>query len=435
MATSPVKASVRAYDVGFGDCFLLTFHYAGGDKHLLIDFGSMRKPKGKAGTGKYMERIAAQIAADCGGKLTAVIATHRHRDHISGFTMSGTKGPGAVIRGLKPEIVLQPWTEDPKAARDADRPTKGLKGVALRTRLHMKSLKDMNRYASGIGQFARKLRGRHLKEVREQLEFLGDDNGLANRSAVVNLMTMGKRKARYLFSGAPSGLEPLLPGVKVHVLGPPTLQQDKRVATQTDEQENEFWHLRAGFWARRASVTNKVQRDAPLFPKVLRKNIPWAARWFVYQAQLEASESMLSIVRTLDDAMNNTSLILLFEFKDQCLLFPGDAQWENWRYALENQKTKYEKLLARVNLYKVGHHGSLNATPISLWKQFSNTGATSKVNRLATILSTMNDVHGHAESDTEVPRDTLVNALREKSNLTDTRETGSTALSVMRTVP
>lgn len=437
MAASPAKATVRAYDVGFGDCFLLTFHYASGDKHLLIDFGSTRKPKGKAGTGSYMERIAKQIALDCKGKLTAVIATHRHKDHISGFAMNGTKGPGAIIRGLKPELVLQPWTEDPKAAKDALKPTKGIKGAHLQARLHLRSLLDMNRYASGVQAFAKHLRGSHLAAVREQLEFLGDDNGLANRSAVVNLMTMGqgKPKAKYLFTGAPSGLERYLPGVKVHVLGPPTLEQDPRVSSQTDEQKDEFWHLRAGFWASRAASVGKAQRDVPLFPEVLRDRVPWQARWFVYQTQIEAADSMLSIVRRLDDAMNNTSLILLFEFKDQCLLFPGDAQWENWRYALVNQKSKYEKLLKRVNLYKVGHHGSLNATPKSLWNGFKNKGGKTKPHRLAAIMSTMNDVHGSEGGESEVPRGKLVTALKANATLMDTREVPADQLSVARTVP
>ena len=41
-------------------------------------------------------------------------------------------------------------------------------------------------------------------------------------------------------------------------------------------------------------------------------------------------------MRTLDDQMNNTSLILLFEVFGKKLLFPGDAQIENWSYALQD---------------------------------------------------------------------------------------------------
>jgi hypothetical protein len=78
-----------------------------------------------------------------------------------------------------------------------------------------------------------------------------------------------------------------------------------------------------------------------------------------------SGEQVLEIVRTLDQQMNNTSLILLFEVLGMKLLFPGDAQLENWSYALEDapEAARNRKLLAGVGVYKVGHHGSLNATP------------------------------------------------------------------------
>src|SRR5687768_18273864 len=47
----PDRLTLRAYQVGFGDCFLLTFHYPkqsskpAFDRHVLIDFGSTGKPK------------------------------------------------------------------------------------------------------------------------------------------------------------------------------------------------------------------------------------------------------------------------------------------------------------------------------------------------------------------------------------------------------
>ena len=429
----PKKITLRAYDVGFGDCFLVSFEYASSAKHVLIDFGSTRQPTGKTGTGNYMERIANQIKADCGGKLTAVVATHRHKDHISGFTNTNNKGSGATIRALKPELVLQPWTEDPDAAKDAKRPTQNLKGAHLQTNLMLRNLSAMNHFAGFAQQAAKRLRGGHLKEMRAQLDFLGDDNSLANRDAVVNLMTMGKQKARYLYSGATSGLEPLLPGVKIHVLGPPTLEQDSRIATQTATQADEFWHLRAGFWARRGAIAEHTGTlKTPLFPNQVLRQTPWDARWYRYHAQLEQSESLLSIVRTLDDAMNNTSLVLLFEIGNTCLLFPGDAQWENWRFALAQEK--YRKLLARVNVYKVGHHGSLNATPKSLWKEFTNKGGPGSAHRLLSLLSTKDHVHGTESAHTEVPRSVLVKTLNDNSHLIDTRATKANELARVQTI-
>ena len=114
MPQTPSKATVRMYNVGFGDCFLLTFHYATapGDQHILIDFGTL------AG-GADMAGIAQEIHDTCGGKLYAVIATHRHRDHISGFSdKGGAKSSGAIIASCKPRMVLQPWTENPDAGAD-----------------------------------------------------------------------------------------------------------------------------------------------------------------------------------------------------------------------------------------------------------------------------------------------------------------------------
>jgi len=70
--------------------------------------------------GVDLKRIALQIRDACGGKLYAVVATHRHKDHISGFSDSGGSGsPGAIIASCKPEMVLQPWTENPDAGADA----------------------------------------------------------------------------------------------------------------------------------------------------------------------------------------------------------------------------------------------------------------------------------------------------------------------------
>jgi beta-lactamase superfamily II metal-dependent hydrolase len=435
MAGKPTQVTIRAYDVGFGDCFLLSFQYASESRSVLIDFGSTRLPTGKTGQGKYLERIAKQIKADCGDRLTAVVATHRHKDHISGFDNTGTKSPGAIIRALKPEIVLQPWTEDPDAARDAKKPTARSRGARLQRNLMLRNLENMNHFAGFAHKVASRLRGNHLRATREQLSFLGDDNELKNRDAIVNLMTMGKRKARYLHTGAPSGLEALLPGVKVHVLGPPTLEQEPRIKTQTNTQADEFWHLRANFWARRGAIA-KAHKGAtiePLFPRhvVHRRSPPWYARWYCYYAQIEQAEALLSIVRTLDNAMNNTSLILLFEVGDTCLLFPGDAQWENWRYALGQEK--YQKLLKRVNVYKVGHHGSLNATPKTLWKGFDHKGSASSSRRLMSLLSTKDHVHGKTD-ETAVPRATLVKALKANSTLIDTRDAKPSELSKNQTI-
>ncbi len=132
----------------------------------------------------------------------------------------------------------------------------------------------------------------------------------------------------------------------------------------------------------------------------------------------------MRIVRSVDDALNNTSLILLFEVGGTKLLFSGDAQIENWRYALFGAQTSAEiqKELKDTLLYKVGHHGSLNGTPKTLWNGFDRRKKPPETpGRLLTLISTLGGKHGKATRGTEVPRGKLMDALEAESDLSNTQ--------------
>jgi hypothetical protein len=75
-------------------------------------------------------------------------------------------------------------------------------------------------------------------------------------------------------------------------------------------------------------------------------------------------DSPLELAYRIDNAVNGTSLVLLFEIGDVKLLFPGDAQWGTWEVILEDPVTS--SLLNGLSFFKVGHHGSHNATPREL---------------------------------------------------------------------
>jgi len=418
MNTSPYKISLKMYQVGFGDCFLMTFFYKSSpgrsefNRHVLIDFGSTGAPV-NLGKG-LLDRVAADIKKTVDGRLDVVVATHRHADHISGFERTkDPKAPGNVIRSCKPKLVMMPWTEDPDAQKDATKPTHSLKPNSL----HIRSLLEMNQVATLMVNQLRDIREPVGKSVGKQLAFIGEVN-LKNKSAVDNLMTMG-HKARYLYYGADPGTNVLLPGVRVHVLGPPTLEQSDRIRKQRAKDEAEFWHL--------MGLTSQAQVSGHTLPfsrRLAQKSIPPASRWIARRVRRIRGQQLLQLVRILDTAMNNTSLILLFETDKKLFLFPGDAQIENWSYALEKAKKDktLKKLLESVDLYKVGHHGSLNATPHTLWNMFQKKGPSEKKNRLNTTLSTMSGKHGNVNQRTEVPRKTLVEELKKSSDLKSTQK-------------
>lgn len=407
-SSTPYELSLRAYQVGFGDCFLLTFKYERIRRHVLIDFGSTGKPA--AAGENLMLRIANDIRETCAGKLHAIVATHRHKDHISGFATRGGKGPGDVIASCKPEVVIQPWTEDPRAKPDARSATR----QPSRRKSFTAGLRCMHVFSAAmLGELAR-LRPGLGKGLYNQLAFLGADN-LKNRSAVNNLLKMGRRHL-YVRFGSRSGLESLLPGVRTHVLGPPDLEQSDEVSKMRSEHPEEFWHLQslAGKYISRPDTT-------ALFPAAeFYSAPPPQTRWLIHHMQSLRADQLLEIVRAMDDVMNNTSVILLFEVGGKKFLFPGDAQWENWAYALG--KPAVCKLLEDVHLYKVGHHGSLNATPMSLWKLFKNRSTGQSAARLRCVVSTMSGKHGSASRGTEVPRAKLVEQLKKESEYFTTQD-------------
>jgi hypothetical protein len=425
MPTSkPTSLTIRSYQVGFGDCFLLTFRYAAtgrkiADRHVLIDCGSTGMPKNAAGG---LRQVAERIARDCENKLTAVVATHRHADHINGFaTTPDGKGPGDILRGLKAELVVQPWTEDPTAAPDAtalaSRPRSLRQAQALRVRQFVAGLGGMHAFAKLILDEVSRLGTSLPERTKAQLNFLGQEN-LANIAAVENLRTMGK-KSEYLHYGKSTGLAKLLPGVKVHVLGPPTLEQYPEIERQRSKDSAEFWSI-LGATAGHITAVGGVY---PFDKKYAQRDRPAAVRWFTQRIKATHAEQRLELVRILDDALNNTSLILLFEIGEKKFLFPGDAQIENWNFALKDSKNAAanQQLLADTDFYKVGHHGSLNATPKSLWNLFKKKGKASKPNRLYTFVSTMAGKHGSTSRQTEVPRRPLITALEENSKFFTTQ--------------
>lgn len=404
---APESLRVRAYNVGFGDCLLLTFGYPDGTaRHALVDFGSTKlAPKGVS-----LAQVAQHIRTETGGKLAVVAATHRHADHISGFAGE----PGKIITGLHPRLVVQPWTEDPDLAPDATAPAAApARPGALAAAVAR--LDTMHAYAaSAVAEFQRRLAAGDRTDLLAAVGFLGEVN-LKNAAAVRTLQQMGERRL-YAKFGDVLPLDDVLPGVRVDVLGPPTLTQAAGLVAEARTDPDEYWHV--------ATSTLSPSRAKALFPRAaVAAERSQEARWLAPRVDKLRTEELLSIVRTIDDALNNTSLILLVTIGTTSVLLAGDAQLENWSYALRDapDAPAIRARLAACRLYKVGHHGSLNATPKTmLWQNFG-TAARPEADKLITVLSTLGGKHGSKARGTEVPRTTLVDALQQESKLIDTR--------------
>ncbi len=337
MASKKKSVSIRMYNVGLGDSFLLRFPGEEREYKVLIDCGVHMSGPGPYRIREVVDRIIADVTDKDGTpRIDVVVATHRHADHIVGFE---SERWGEVEVGE----VWMPWTEhptDPAARKIRDKQSK--KALAIRSALAA------------------------MRAPLALLEIV--DNSLTNAKAMETLHGgfAHKTPVRYLPSAkrdeqtfVPKGL----PGVTVHAMGP---SRDPDVVRDMEPPKGGAFELRRAA----AAGGNGGGNGTALFAKgfeltgnALRAQLEAFKLTAREMRELEktADEDPFAVAVQLDKAVNGTSLMLMFEIGRAHLLFPGDAQWGTWQNALGDPE--FKELLTKTNFLKVGHHGSHNATP------------------------------------------------------------------------
>jgi Metallo-beta-lactamase superfamily len=407
VAPTRAKVKMRFYCQGIGDCHLLKFPKdAGGDFWMLIDCGIHSSIAG--GTEK-IKAIVDDIASVT-KRLDVIVLTHEHWDHVSGFLLAESK-----FKDLDVGEVWMAWTENPDdpQARQLDK----FKGGALMT-LHQASeqldqVTELGPHLSAVQHGLQALLGFNFGAKGERVRSARDAAiGLTKRSDV-----------KYLEPKSPP-ISPLgiAKSVRIYVLGPP---RDAAMLGLTERQSEMYGLGVAGGWpiaqalgnafainkgilltgddatapfdtpegsdlsvvrsGKAASSTNKEVRTAAQFVHNFYDGP--AERSPTAKTRLEQHTSdpnevdqswrridhdwlgvSADLAMQLDDRTNNSSLVLAFEFLDtkRVMLFVGDAQVGNWlswqNVSWSNDDTTVSDLLARTIFYKVGHHGSQNAT-------------------------------------------------------------------------
>ncbi|HYU41890.1 MAG TPA: hypothetical protein VEQ84_07045 [Vicinamibacteria bacterium] len=331
--------TVRMYNVGFGDAFLVTIPDGTKQRTILMDCGSISK----AEDGEAIADIAGQIVdavTPSGGKprIDVVVMSHRHKDHVAGFAKAD------VWKDVEVGEVWMPWTENPKDPEA--------------TRIRERQLK----LTEALG---RALAARPVGEATLQAVL----NAAGNEAAMDTLHRgfSGSPERRFLPKKGERQVDTEILGkkVKVHVLGPSRVES---VIRDIDPPRAESY-LRLGAAAGNGAPARDV---APFGPQWRLQPAEFARPEWAHLAldaatiaAIDNADELMSpeLAATLDKAINGTSLVLVLEIGTACLLFPGDAQWGTWDAILND--VEWRDLLQRCTFLKVGHHGSHNATPIS----------------------------------------------------------------------
>ncbi|TCA23626.1 hypothetical protein E0H70_28265 [Rhizobium leguminosarum bv. viciae] len=400
-ASVPVM-TVRHYCQGLGDCHLIRIKRDGlDDFFMLIDCGVHSSVSGGPGT---INAIVSDILTVT-KRIDILVVTHEHVDHVSGFLSAAD-----TFAQLHVDEVWMGWTENPadQQARQLDK----FKGQAIallsQASLRMSAVGSSDDYMANVRDGVRSVLGFNFGVKGERVRKMRDEAGkLAQTQPPVYL--------------EPGTLRPAIPGLddlRIYVLGPP---RDAALLKVTDRQsemyslasavaapialslegsfaltaagdqfvddpaapfdcnvglpldgalsavdDGEFERAAVSFLAQHYSgplpTPARTKRQKPVHPHVIDQS------WRRIDHDWLAMSSTLAM--QLDDQTNNTSVVLAFEDAKtgRVIIFAADAQigsWLSWQDLKWNVGTDIvtgADLLARTVYYKVGHHGSQNAT-------------------------------------------------------------------------
>jgi len=350
------RLRVRMYKQGLGDCFLLTFEEKA---HLLLDCGTIGATEGKT---FGMDRIVEDIVKTVGtGPLVAVVATHEHTDHVSGFETHIEQ-----LRELGAVESWQAWTEDPSDddARDLE---KYKEDLVKATALAAGKLNDVAPQDASLGAMG--------TATLKVLEFNAAGLKEHPNTAMTNALRLGKNPV-FLKPGMMFERD-WAPGVHFFVLGPP--RDPKALHDMGRPGSPELYDFSAAVEPDSPGANSRMPFEEMLrreeYDPETRERCA-ASYDDPAQAWRRIDHDWLGVASDfalqLDSYTNNTSLVLALELDGKVLLFPGDAQlgsWRSWQklsWKVKDSTVTAADLFKRTVFYKVGHHSSHNATATTL---------------------------------------------------------------------
>ncbi len=368
---------------GLGDCFLLAFRaWDGTGRYMLIDCGVYQRTKGGA---DRMRKIARDVADATGQRLHVLVATHEHWDHLSGFQFAES-----IFDDIAVDDVWLAWTEDPTHSLAKKLREKRTMALAA---LHA-AVGELKAADDPLAGMIEQVLGFHVR--------FDPDLGISSTAEQWEYVRKKVATPHYCRADDKPLTLPGVAGIRIYVLGPPENEQLlSKSDPSTEDSEVYQWALAlddadAVYGADMSADELGLARDGyPFDPSegipldqaekdkehgdFFRKRYGFdrdgeeqGPDWRRIDTDWLRAAGELAL--KLDEDTNNTSLTLAIELVEsgKVLLFCGDAQvgnWLSWHDASwtddggdGESKVSGSDLIQRTVLYKVGHHGSQNAT-------------------------------------------------------------------------
>jgi hypothetical protein len=388
--------------------------------YLLLDCG-VYKGTPEPDNATRIRKIVSDIGEATGGRLDLLVITHEHWDHVSAFHLS--QAQNLFEKDIRLEKLWLAWTENlsiklakdlhdgRKAARAAlDHALTRMQGMAANSEAKGMVQKVLDFFGDPVdgeapagpnGSLSATAFGAKSRQTEEAMSWIKD--------------TYGKGKTQFLHPGDGPLTFDGVPDARVYVLGPPEdaalIKRYNPTASGAEVYPKAMAAaIEGAFFAAfgvmpsrpdlppNSEEAKEVQKLCLPFDEehqvkadVARKDEFFRKHYYEKDAspewrQIEADwlEGAGEFALQLDSATNNTSLAFALEIgppgAGKVLLFPGDAQvgnWESWFgkvkvgkqelgkdmvWKVAGKEVTAEDLLRRTVLYKVGHHGSHNAT-------------------------------------------------------------------------